>query len=188
MANRNEPKGFTPAGMLDGSRIPVMQFPLLSTHIRIGVGDCVEALAGGNIDGDDDPGTGETQGLGVVVALYDSNKNPIGSPNSSIATNYIVASTGGYADVALATPGAKFRVQCDGSMLETARFAHADSAYTACNIVTGRSATELTSTTSTTGNWLILDKVDEPSNDWGTNVEVIVTPAECVFMGSSTGV
>jgi len=186
--NRDAPIGFIPVRMLTGGLVPVHQYPLLSTHIRIGVGDVVELTSAGTVDVDDDANTTPEYILGIAVALYDSNKNPISSGNSSISTKYIVASTGGYVDVALALPHSVFSVQADGSVLETARFAAANTTTTACDTTTGRSKMELSASTTTAANWIILDKVDDPSNAWGTNVNLLVTPGEGFWQFPHAGV
>jgi len=82
-----------------------------------------------------------------------------------------------------------FKVQTSGSVASTDVFESADTVATACNTVTGRSAMEL-SGTHTTGaaNWLIIDKVDEPGNAFGTNVELLVIPCESYFVGTTAQV
>ena len=190
MANRDTPMGFTPAGMLDGSEVPVRQYPLTSAHLRVGIGDLIEVLNTGLVDVDNDPGTNPEKLLGAVTAVYDSNYNPAGSPNSSTATKYLAASAGGYVDVALMVGNAMFKVQSSGSAASTDRFASGDGVGgTACNTVTGRSAMEFSGTQSTgAANFLVIDKVDEPGNAWGTNVELLVIACEGYFVGTTAQV
>lgn len=187
--NRDAPMGFTPVSMMDGSEIPVRRYPLLATHVLVGVGDVVEVNNAGTIDVDDDPTSNPQQILGVVVALYDSDGNPISSGNSSIATKYIPASVAGYADVALAVANAIFQAQTDGTVAEIDRFSSADTAYTGLSTVTGRSKSEISNTAQTgAANWLIIDKVDDPGNAWGEFVNLLVVPCESFFVPARAGV
>jgi len=80
MANRDTPMGLTPAGMLDGSEVPVRQYALTSAHVRVGIGDIIEVISTGLVDVKDDPTSSPEELLGVVTAIYDSAYNPIGSP------------------------------------------------------------------------------------------------------------
>lgn len=190
MANRDTPMGFTPVGMLDGSEIPVRRYPLLSTHIVAGVGDLVEIVNSGVVDVKDDPTAQPEEMLGAIVAIYDATFNPIGSGNSTVGTKYLPASTGGYVDVALAVANAVFKVQTSGSASETDRFASADTdTVTTVDTTTARSKMELSGTQGTgAANWLIIDKVDEPNNAWGTNVDLLVIPCESYFVGTTAQV
>jgi len=190
MANRDAPFGFYPVSMMDGSSIPVRRYPLLSTHILIAEGDLVEALSGGTVDGNDAPSTQVAQQLGSVVALYDSNGIPAGHPNSSVSTKHLAASTGGFVDVALQIPGAIFRAQSSGSIAATARFASIDTdTYAAANTTTSQSKLELSGSAGTgAANWLIIDKVDDPSNAWGTNVQLLVVSCESFWNAALAGV
>jgi len=189
MANRDAPYGFQPVAMLDGSAIPVRRFPLLSTHIIVAVGDLVECLAGGTVDGNDLPGTVPEQQVGCIVGLYDTNGVPAGHPNSSIATKHIAASTGGFVDVALQLPGAVFRAQTSGTVAETGRFASVDTdTYVAADTTTSQSKLELGSATTGAANWLIIDKVNEPGNAWGANVQLLVVACEGFWNAALAGV
>jgi len=187
MANRDAPNGFAPVGMLGGGMpVPVRKFPLLSTHVRCGIGDVMEVLDGGTVDVDDDASTTPQKIVGVCVAIYDSNGVRIGAPNSSVATKYITASAGGFVDVALAVAGAVFRAQSAGSVTEVDRFSGADHNNTTCDTTTGLSVMELAE--GAQGNFLIIDKVDEPGNAWGTNVQLLVIPGESYFVPVRAGV
>ena len=190
MANRDAPNGFAPVAMLDGSEVPVRRFPLLSTHRRAGIGDLAIIVSSGNLDIMTDPTSAPEGILGAVVAIYDSSGVHVGSPNSSVGTKYITASAGGYVDIALAVPNAVFRCQTSGSASETDRFASADTdSITQCDTTTGLSLMELSGTQSTgAANWLVLDKVDEPGNAWGTNVQLLVLPCESYFVGTTAQV
>ena len=190
MANRDAPMGFTPVGMLDGGLIPVRRYPLLSSHIRVGVGDLVEIVNTGVVDGKDDPTSNPEEMLGSIVGIYDSTFNPIGSGNSTVGTKYIPASTGGYVDIALAVGNAVFQVQTSGTLAATDLFASADTdTVTSCDTTTGVSKMELAGVASTgAANWLIIDKVDNPSNAWGEFVELLVIPCESYFVGTTAQV
>ncbi len=188
MANVDRPNGFTPVSKLDGSEVPVWRFPLLSTHARIGIGDLVESEAGGGVELHDTAGTNVAQIVGAVVAVYDTNEVPCGAVNSTTSNKYSAASVAGYADVALMTDDAVFRAQSSGSLASTAVFASADCVAGSCSTVTGRSIMEMGTATTGAANFIIIGKVDDPSNAWGTNVEVLVTPCEGMWGAARAGV
>jgi len=191
MANRDNPCGFTPVGMFDGSEIPTRLFPATSVGSNLFVGDLVKAMAAGDVD-PSAAGDGDIV-VGCVVALYDSNKNPIGHPNSSISTKYIASGSSGYALVALALPGAIFQVQSDTgtTVAETSRFATADHVAGTGNTTTAKSGHELDSSAITTGaseQLKIIDKVDEPNNAWGdAHVDLLVVFSESYWFDSTAG-
>ena len=191
MANRDNPMGFEPVMMLDGSQIPVMDFPVdASNATAIFQGDLVKAEADGNVApaaaNDGDPV------LGVVVAVKDSDGNSAGHPNGTLSTKYLPATTAGIVTVALALPNAVFRVQSDSgtNVAETARFASANHAAGAGDTTTARSKHELDSSDIGTGAQLkIIDKVDEPGNAWGDeHVDLLVVIAESYWYDSTAGV
>jgi hypothetical protein len=186
MANIDDPKGFTPVAMFNGAKIPVWRFPVDALNATaIFIGDVIDAEADGNVipaaaDADDSV-------IGVAVAVYDSNGVPCGAPNSSVSTKYLTALTAGYVDVALALPEAVFRVQVDGTIAETARFANANHVATAGSTTMAQSRHELSATTGTaTAQFKIWDRVREPGNTWGANMDVLVTFNESRFV-STTG-
>lgn len=192
MANADKPRGFFPVKMAGGGEVPVTRFPIAASNsTNVFVGDLVSALAGGTIQ----PaavGDGDIV-VGSVVSLQDSNGLAIGSPNSSVSTRYLPASTAGYAIVALAVPMAIFRCQADSgtSVAETARFATTDHVAGTGSTTTGASAHELDSSGITTGSseqFKILDKVDEPGNDWGEHVDLLVVFQESFWFDGTAGI
>jgi len=188
MANLDRPNGITPVSKIDGSKIPTRQFVVTSVGSNLFVGDPVKAMAAGDIEL---AGAGEgVDTIGVIVGLYDSNGNPIGHPNSSISTKYLASGDSGFAEVALAMPDCLFRVQADGNTVAADRWTTADNLATAGDTTTARSRQELqTSSQATTGTKMfkIIDKVDEPNNDWGTNVDLLVTFNESMWFTAAAG-
>lgn len=186
MANQNAVRGFSPIGLLQGGAIPVRQFGVDSSNgTAIYVGDLVSAENDGKIavsSADDGVIV-----LGSVVGIYDSLGNPIDSPNSTTSTPYLAASTAGYVDVALMVPGALFQVE-SASAAVTDVFASANHVAGTGSTVTGVSGHYLDSATTGAANFIILDKVNEPNNAWGANVDLVVTTAESFFMAAGAGV
>jgi len=190
MANSDRPNGFTPIGMLDGSKIPVEIAAINSAGSNIFIGDVVSVKSGGDLDA----ATADDANIvyGVVVGIVDENKVPAGHPNSTISTKYLPSGDTGFLLVALALPGAKFRVQASTgtALAATDRFACANHVAGTGSTTTGRSGHELNSTvvTGSAAQCCILDKVDEPGNDWGAHVDLVVTFNESYFVGGVNGV
>lgn len=189
MANRDTPLGFFPVTKLDGSKIPTKQFLATSVGSNLFVGDVVSKAAAGDVE----PATandGNTV-VGVVTAIYDTAGTPIGHPNSSIATKYLASGSSGIVTVALGLPDAMFRVQASGATNAADVFNTANHVVGTGNVTTARSVSELdTSSQSSSGSaqLLIIDKVDDPSNDWGENVMLLVVFNESTFVGGVVGV
>jgi len=184
--------GFQPALTLGGARVPVWRFPVLATHaLNLFVGDVVEALSTGNIqEAAADAGVST---LGVVVAIYDTTGNPIGSPNSSISTKYLPALSGGYADVALALPDCVFRGQGDTTgtaPASTDLFSDCDWVAGTGDTTIARSGYELDSshlaTAGTETGCKIIGLVDEPNNSWGEHCEMYFVFAESYWFSGTT--
>ncbi len=136
-------------------------------------------------------GTNPEYTIGVVVALYDSNGIPVGAPGSSVSTKYLPVSTAGKALVALAKPGKRFIGQCAGTLAAADVFSTADISNTAGDTTTARSKHELLgSALNTEGQCLILGKVEEPGNEWGTDTDVYFSFNESIFgpQGKAVGV
>jgi len=190
MANRDNPSGFQPVAMLDGSEIPVRRFPVDGdTAVAIYKYDLVIAEADGHVIAQNTGGANENACLGSVVGLYDSNGVPVGAPNSSVSEKYLPASTAGFVDVALALPHqAIFKAQANASVLETARFAGAPHAVTAGVAATGISRHEVGTVTTGQEFLIIIDKEDVPGNDWGTDVDLLVTFGQSFWSPTVVGV
>ena len=123
-------------------------------------------------------------GVGVCVGVYDTNRIPCGHPNSVVTTNYLSASTAGYALVALAMPGQFFIAQSQTGTT----YAAAD-VWTAVNLVAGAGNTSTAHSNHELGatggaDFQIIGLVDEPENTFalGENVDVYVR-----FLGSVWG-
>ena len=189
MANRDKPNGFKATVKLDGSVIPHRWFPVDSGNgTAIFVGDLVTAGSDGNVNpsaADD----GITV-LGAVDGISDLNEISQGHPNSAGTTKHLPASTAGFVNVALAVADAVFEVQSDSgtSVAESARFATANHAAGAGDTVTSQSRHELDSSDIGTGlQCRIIDKVDEPDNNWDEqHVQLLVTFNESVLKGAGT--
>lgn len=187
MANLDRPMGLIPVKKLDGSKIPTMRFKINTAAANMGVGDPVSKDAAGGVEratASDGPII-----VGVIEQLQDSNGNPIGGPNSSVSTKYLALGESGYAVVSLALPDAVFRIQSSGSTVEADIWNHADMVITGVNTTTARSQTELDQTTQQAAalrELQIVGKVDEPGNDWGTNVDLLVTFSESTWDGAGT--
>lgn len=189
MANRDTPVGFRPAANVGKSHI-YQFFPIdASNGTAVYVGDVVTMNAAGSVR----PAAADdgTSVAGVVVALYDSNKIPVGEWASSTSTRYLGASTAGYALVALAISGAIFVAQGQTGQTPAATSigASTDHVAGAGNTTTGRSGHELNfSDLNTGGQFLIIGLVDEPNNSWAENADVYVVFNESIFMGSGKAV
>jgi len=185
MANRDAPMGFIPVEKLDGSKIPTRKWKINSATSNIFVGDAVSKDAGGGVEL-----STASDGIlivGVVEQLLDSNEVPIGHPNSSISTKYVASGSSGIAIVSLAVQDAVFSIQANGNTVEADIWNTAPMVVTGGDTTTARSKTELnTSSQSTSGaeELMIIGKVDEPGNAWGTNVNLLVTFLESTWIGN----
>lgn len=185
MANLDAPFGFEPVSMLDGSKIPTREFLATSLSAAIFRGDLVSAINAGDVE----PSTADDGVivLGSVVDIKDVNGNSAGHPNGAISTKHLAIGDSGIVTVALAVPNAVFKVQTSGTVAATAVFASSDHVATVGNTVTARSKQELNSNLS--GEQLkIIDKVDEPGNAWGLNVNLLVVFGESYWFSSPNGV
>lgn len=191
MANLDRPIGLYPIRTFSGARFPVKDFPIDSSNgDDMFVGDVVIAEADGFI-GRMVTDSGDAV-LGVIVELKDTNGVSIGHPNSAVSTKYLPSSTAGIASIALAMPDAVFGVQSDSgtNVPETARFSQANILGTAGDTVTARSRMELDASDINTGSQVkIIDKVDEPGNDWDdANVELEVVFQESYWFDATAAV
>lgn len=191
MANQDRPRGFQPVAMLDGSEIPVKRMEVsVGNGTNIFVGDVLYAVSGGTV-APATAGKGDTC-IGVCTGLYDSDGVPVGAPNSSVSTKYLPATTAGYADVALALPHAVFRAQADSGHAPSAsdRFNCTDHVAGAGNTTLATSGHELDANgnTAATAQFKILEKVDEPNNDWAEHVDLLVLFNESFWFEAVNGV
>ena len=131
---------------------------------RMAVGDVVSAVAAGAVnvaaaaDG--------TILVGSVVELLDSNKCPIGAWNSSVSTKYLPASTAGFALVALARPGRRFRCVTNTIITAAAIFATTALVATACDTTLSTSNHIINANDLNTGSdFIILGSENVPTND-----------------------
>lgn len=188
MANTDFP-GFRPA---DRKPDQEMMFDIeASNATAVFVGDVVDVAGTGGVVPSTGSGTNPERALGVVIALYDTNGIPIGHPSSAVSTKYLTASTAGKALVALALLGRRFIAQTATGQTPAAtdRFGTTDLVAGAGNTHTAVSGHELTfSDLNTGGQFLILGKVDSPTNDWGAHVDLYVCFNESIFGGTGKAV
>ncbi len=185
MPNRDTPNGFRVAQGI-GSQHVVKRFRVDSNNsTALFVGDVVDLDGEGVGPAAADAGVSVA---GVCVGVYDSNEIPCGHPNSSVSTKYLTGSTAGYADVALALPGAVFIAQLDSGSTPTEDDVGAtcDHVATAGDTTVAHSKHELDSSDIGTGiQCRIIGKVDEPGNAWGEHVDVLVVFNESAFGASA---
>lgn len=189
MANKDN-MGIRPADKIPSQEVMFDVFAAGNATNNMFVGDVVIVDATGGVIVSTG-GTNPEYTVGVVIALYDSNGIPVGAPGSSVSTKYLPVSTAGKALVALATPGRRFIGQCAGTLAANSVFATADISNTAGDTTTARSKHELLgSALNTEGQCLILGKVEEPGNDWGTDTDVYFCFNESMFApnGKAVGV
>lgn len=183
MANVDRPIGFRPAKG-SGAQHVYLRIPVdSSSGTALFVGDVVSFNAAGSVR----PAAADdgVSAAGICVAVYDSDGNPCGSPNSSESNKHLSASTAGFALVALAVPGAMFIGQLDSGTTPTS----ADIGAT-CNHVAGvgdtttsRSRHELDASDIGTGlQFRIVGLVDDPGNSWAEHADVYI-----VFNESAVG-
>ena len=162
--------GFRPAVP---NRDKVRRFPVTTSNgTALYVGDAVKAESAGGVTPLDAGSSGNDLALGVIVGLYDSNGIPVGAPNSSTSTKYLGASTAGFADVHLATPGEQFigQSQTGTSYAATDLFAGVNIVAGSGDTTTARSGHELGTTGGT--DCVLLGKVGDPNNAYGVNVDM----------------
>ena len=182
MANRDTPMGFRCAQGI-GSQHVFKMFPVdVSSSTAMFVGDMVDLNAAGSVrPAATDAGV---SAAGVCVGVYDSNGVPCGSPNSSVSTKYLTATTAGYALVALAIPGAVFIGQLDSGTTPTVADigATCDHAAGSGSTTTARSAHELDASNIGTGlQTRIIGLVNEPANSWAEHADVYFVFNESAF-------
>lgn len=188
MANTDNPMGFRPVRNLAGGVPPVMDFACDADEAtNIFVGDLVTAEADGKIN--PSAANDGVDVLGVVVGIKDTNGIPAGHPNSSISTKYKPVSTAAILEVALAVPTVLFRCQTSSgtTVAETARFATANHVAGAGDTTTAVSRHEFDASDIGSGLQLrIMDKVDEPGNNWGeAHVDILVLFNESIWSAAT---
>ncbi|HEY9874578.1 MAG TPA: hypothetical protein V6D12_14155 [Candidatus Obscuribacterales bacterium] len=182
MPNRDTPMGFRPAQGV-GAKHFIVRFPVDSGNgTAVFVGDVMDLNAQGSVR----PAAADAgvSAAGVCVGLYDSNGIPVGHPSSSVATKYLGASTAGYADVALALPGAIFIAQAQtGQTPASEDIAETtDHVAGAGDTTTARSRHELNFSDLGTGlQFRIIGLVADPDNSWAEHADVYVMFNESAF-------
>ena len=177
MANADTPKGFWPLRHLTGGTIRTSEFAIASGYgTGIFRGDIVKLVAGGGIE----ISAAGARSVGVFngVQYTDAAGDVKFSkqwPASQVATS-IKASV--YSD-----PNITFGVQSAGSTVEADIGNLGDHVATGGSTTTGQSANELNGTTSTAyAGFRVLGKIDNPGNEYGTNVNLEVQLVEHEFM------
>ncbi len=185
MPNIDRANGFTPVAMLDGSKIPTFKWKINTATSNMFVGDGVSYDSAGGVE--QLVASDGIKIVGVIEQLLDSNGVPIGHPNSSISTKYLASSSSGYAVVALALQNAVFRIQANGNTAEADIWNHSAVVVGTGSTTTARSAMEWNTSAQVTGSseeLMVIGKVDEPGNAWGTNVDLLVVFNESVWIGN----
>lgn len=187
MANRDTPIGFRPASGV-GAPHQYRRFPVnAASSTAFFIGDVADF--DGNAVGPAAADAGVSV-IGVAVGFADSNGISIGHPNSSVSTKYLTASVAGFVDVALGMPGAFFIAQGQSGQTpaETAIGATTDHVAGTGDTTTARSRHELNLSDLNTGaQFVIMGKVDQPSNAWGINADLYVCFNESALNSTGTG-
>lgn len=183
MANVDAPRGAKPAYHLQGGVIRNQAYKIADGYATgIFTGDYVKAVAGATIEA----AAAGNRILGVFAGVDFVNDQ--GEPKFM---RYWPAGQSATDIRALVfdDPGIVFESQADGSVTETDRFNLADHVAThAGNTSTGTSGMEISSTTGTgDAGFRILGKVDDPLNDWGANVDLLVQIYEHEFTQADQG-
>ena len=145
-------KGLNP---ISGNFGMVQRFTVDSSNpIAIYKNTGVIRVIDGHIDGWD--GAADTNFIGVARTIYDTN---------GVELNYLPASTAGYVEV-YTDPLMQYAIESDTGIAEADRFATADLASYAGNTTTGESTAQISSTMATDDQFLILDILKTPTNDW----------------------
>ncbi len=169
--------GFRPATGIGGTQHVVMRFPIDSSNATaVFVGDVMANNSAGSVR-PAAANAGVTV-VGVCVGIYDSNGIAIGTPGSSVTTKYLAISTAGYADVALALPGAIFVAPFGATYTPTVAdiMGSIDHVATAGSTTTCRSGHVLGGAggINTEAQCRILGLVNEPGNTWGNYCDAYV--------------
>lgn len=180
MANKDTPRGFWPVRHLTGGTIRLSEYTLASAYSEnIYRGDLVKLVTAGGVE----VAAAGNRFLGIFEGV--SYKNGAGEviyakvwAEDTVATEIKVFV---YDD-----PRLVYGVQSAGSTVAADVGELGDHVNTAGSLLTGQSAQELSGTTSTAYAGLrVIGKIDEPGNDWGTNVLLEVLPYEHELGGFS---
>jgi len=195
MANADTPRGLWPVGSLDGGPwngatlrcvIPA------GNGVATFIGDLVVLDGTGITDSDGYTYPTVVQGAASSTAFF-GVVTSFDPDRTDLSVQYRKASTERYCQVAPASGGQLFAVQCDGAFAITDVGQTADVVVGSGSTTTGLSAMELDSSDIGTGaNLHIVGVVNDPSNDVvnnsGTNANVIVRINEHTFGGDGTAV
>lgn len=183
MANTDAPRGAWPLRHLTGGVIRAeKEFAIASAYgTAIYKGDFVSLVAAGGIE----VGATGARLLGVFMGCRftdtdGSYKIQDSWPASQVASDAVAS--------VIADPNVVFGIQSAGSTVEADRGQLGDIIATAGDAATRQSRMEISGTTATgTAQLKVLDKIDRPDNDWGTNVdlEVIIFEHEFNYHGQT---
>lgn len=180
MANTDGPRGAWPIRHLTGGVIRNNEYPIADAYnTSIFTGDFVKLVAGGTI---------EVAGAGDRVIGVFAGCEYVNSAGEQVFSKYWPASTSVLSGT---TPKAlvfddrniEFGIQCDGSLAAADVGQLADIVTThSGSTTTGKSGQEISATTGTGDAQLrILGKIEDPENDWDSNVDVRVQIYEHEF-------
>lgn len=155
MPNKDTPYGFIPVGHLLGCEIRPREYTV-TTGQTIYRGDPVIIAATGT----------------VTIAAANAGVNMLG-----IAAEYVGAAPAGTKIKVWDDPFILFKVQATTGQTPAAAdvFGTADMiAYAAGNTHTHQSIMELDAIGQATGDFFVMGKIEEPGNDWGEHVKLLV--------------
>ena len=167
MANVDAPKGAWPIRHLAGGVIRNRSYPIASGYSTgMFSGDFVKLVAGGGIE--QAAATERLLGVFAGCKFVNEQGEPKWSriwPAGQVATEIV-----GYV---YDDPMILFGIQSAGSILAADVGNLGDIVVAAGDVKTGTSAMEISGTTGTGAAQLrVLGKIDDPLNDWGTNVNI----------------
>lgn len=183
MANADNPRGFRPMRHLAGGVIRNKEYRIADDYgTNIFTGDLVKLVAGGGIE----LATAGDRVLGVFMGCRYTTDSGEHKFSDYWPASQSVLGSYAYAQV-IDDPMVTFRAQADGAVTadDVGQLADMVSTHSG-STTTGVSGQEVSSTTGTASAQLrILDKVDDPENAWGANVELEVQFHEHEFLNYS---
>lgn len=185
MANADNPRGFQPLRHRSGGVIRPNEYRIADDYnTAIFTGDLVKLVAGGGIE----VAAAGNRVVGVFVGCHFVNDSGEQKFSKHWPASQSVQGSYAYGYV-IDDPNVSFRVQADGAVTADDVGQLADMISThAGSTTTGQSGQEVNSSTGTgTAQLRIIDKVADPENAWGANVELEVLIWEHEFAGHDQG-
>jgi len=174
MANPDKPNGFRLVGKLGSApqNNGCTEYQIASGQAgSIFSGDPVQMLTGGTISVVNSATTVKILGIFRGCKFVDTDGSityKAHFPNGQTSTSTIIA-------LVEDNPENLYEVQSSGSLALTDVGANVDLAYTAGDTVSGQSKAEIAGSSGAgTAQFRIISKVNEPDNDFGANVKLLV--------------